>query len=58
MSEGISGINSNMAQLMQVLLKGVEESTDLAMASIAVGVECKVAADKMAIAQNIIDTYA
>ena len=58
MSEGISGINSNMAQLMQVLLKGVEESTDLAMASVAVSVENKVAADKMAIAQSIIDTYA
>ena len=58
MSEGISGVNSNMAQLMQVLLKGVEESTDLAMASVAISVESKVAADKMAIAQSIIDTYA
>ncbi len=58
MSSGISGVNSQMAELMQILLKGVNESTDLAMASVAVGVENKACADKMAIAQSIIDAYA
>lgn len=58
MSSGISGINSNMAGLMQILMQGVKQSSDLAMASVAVGVENQVAADKMAIAQSIIDAYA
>lgn len=58
MSAGISGINSHMADMMRVLMQGVQESSDLAKASVAVGVENKIATDKMAIAQSIIDAYA
>ncbi len=58
MSSGISGANSNMANLMQILMQGVKESNDLTMANVAAGVENKMAADKMAIAQSIIDAYA
>ncbi len=58
MSTGISGINSHMGDMMRILMQGVQETTDLAQASVAVGVENKIAADKMAIAQSIIDAYA
>lgn len=58
MSSGISGANSHMAGLMQILMQGAQESSDKAMAMVAVNVQNQVAADKMAIAQSIIDTYA
>ena len=58
MSAGISGVNNNLAALMQILLQGAEKSTDMAMAAVAVSVENMAAAQKMAIAQSIIDTYA
>lgn len=58
MSTGISGANSHMADLMRILMQGVKDTSDLTMASVSVGVENKIAADKMAIAQGIIDAYA
>lgn len=58
MSSGISGANTHMAELMQILLQGVKESSDRSMAMVRVGVENQVSADKMAIAQSIIDAYA
>ena len=59
MSPGLSGIHSNMANMMQILLQGIaKQSSELAMASVAASVEMQVAAEKMAIAESIIDTYA
>lgn len=55
---GLGAANDNMMMLMQVLMKGMQESTDLSKNMIAVGVENKIIGDKMALAQQIIDVYA
>ena len=55
---GIGGSNDMMMQMMQVLMKGMQESADLSKAMIAVSVENTIIADKMSIAQQIIDVYA
>lgn len=58
MSAGVNGANRMMADLMRILLQGMQEQTDMAQQLVAVGVENQVAYDKMALAQNIIDVYA
>ena len=59
MSPGLSGIHSNLASMMQILLEGaIKQSSEMAKASVAAGVEMQVAAEKMAVAESIIDTYA
>lgn len=58
MSSGISGVNSQTAELMQILMQGMKEAGDLSVASVEVNVVNKVAVDKIAIAQSIIDAYA
>lgn len=55
---GIGGSNDMMMQMMQVLMKGMQESADLSKNMIAIGVENTIIADKMSIAQQIIDVYA
>ena len=58
MSAGINGAGAAMAELMQTLLQAVNQQIDLSTKAIAVNVENKIATDKMAIAQSIIDAYA
>jgi hypothetical protein len=58
MSSGISGANSQMAELMQILMQGLKDAGGASMAAVTVNVENSVAADKMTIAQSIIDAYA
>ncbi len=55
---GVSGANSMMADMMQILLQGFNEQMDMSKQMIAVGVENEIISDKMATAQQIIDTYA
>ncbi len=55
---GIRGSNDAMAQMMQTLMKGMQESADLSKSMIAIGVENSIIGEKMAIAQEIIDVYA
>lgn len=58
MSAGLSGVNSDMAALMQILMQGMTKQADMAQAMVAANVENQIIADKMAIAQQIIDVYA
>ncbi len=58
MSSGVSGANDMMAQMMQILLQGMQEQMNMSKQMIAAGVEMSASADQMAIAQNIIDVYA
>ncbi|MDR1612462.1 MAG: hypothetical protein LBT97_06710 [Planctomycetota bacterium] len=58
MSSGIGGANSQMAELMRILTQGLKEAGDASMAAVAANVEDGIAAEKMAIAQSIIDAYA
>lgn len=58
MSSGVSGANAIMADLMGILMQGMRNQADMSQKAIAVGVENSIIADKMAIAQNIIDVYA
>ncbi len=55
---GVSGANQMMADLMRVLMQGMQEQMDMSQQMIAVGVENSIIADKMEIAQSIIDVYA
>lgn len=55
---GVSGANDMMMQMMQILMQGMQEQMDMTQKMLAVGVENGIIADKMAIAQNIIDVYA
>ncbi len=58
---GVAGLRSSydtMTSLMQTLMQGMQKSTDLSKSMIAVGVENTIVADKMSIAQQIIDVYA
>lgn len=55
---GIRGSNDMMMQMMQTLMQGMQKSTDLSKAMISIGVENTIIADKMSIAQQIIDVYA
>lgn len=58
---GVGGINASnqmMMQMMQILMQGMQKQTDLATQMIAVSVENTMIADKMSIAQQIIDVYA
>ncbi len=55
---GIRASNDMMVQMMQVLMQGMQKSTDLSMAMVSMGVENTIIADKMSIAQQIIDVYA
>ncbi|MCC8191355.1 MAG: hypothetical protein LIP77_12105 [Planctomycetes bacterium] len=55
---GVTGANGMMLQMMQLLLQGMEEQSDLAMKMVAAGVETGISTGKMALAQNIIDVYA
>ncbi|MCL2000080.1 MAG: hypothetical protein FWG74_01480 [Planctomycetes bacterium] len=55
---GVGGANDIMLQLMHVLLRGMQEQMAMSQKMIAVGVEDRLAADKMALAQSIIDVYA
>lgn len=55
---GVSGANDNMMMLMQILMQGMQEQTDLSKKMIAVGVENTIIGDKMSLAQQIIDVYA
>ncbi len=55
---GLRASNDGMVQLMQTLMQGMQKSTDLSKSMIAIGVENTIIADKMSIAQQIIDVYA
>ena len=58
---GVAGLRSSydtMTSLMQTLMQGMQKSADLSKNMIAVGVENTIVADKMSIAQQIIDVYA
>ncbi len=58
---GVGGGNGGgqmMAVMMQMLMKGMEQQADMAEKLIAVSLENSISADKMNIAQNIIDVYA
>ncbi len=58
---GISGLRASydgMAQMMQILMQGMQETTDLTKGMIAMNVENSIIGEKMAIAQQIIDVYA
>ncbi len=58
---GVAGLRSSydtMTSLMQTLMQGMQKSADLSKSMIAVGVENTIVADKMSIAQQIIDVYA
>lgn len=55
---GLRGSNDMMAQMMQTLMQGMQKSADLSKNMIAIGVENTIIADKMSIAQQIIDVYA
>jgi hypothetical protein len=55
---GVSGANDMMMQLMQILMQGMQEQMDMSQKVLAMGVENGIIADKMAVAQNIIDVYA
>lgn len=58
MSVGGVGGAGDMAALMQVLMQGMQQQTDLCKNMIAVSVENTIIADKMSLAQQIIDVYA
>lgn len=58
MSSGVSGANDMMASLIGILMQGMQQQTNMSQKAIAVGVENSIVADKMALAQNIIDVYA
>ncbi|MCC8181236.1 MAG: hypothetical protein LIP23_10055 [Planctomycetes bacterium] len=58
MVSGVNGANSMMADLMRVLMQGMQEQMDLSKQMLAVGLDTSFQADKMALAQNIIDVYA
>lgn len=55
---GVSGANDMMLQMMQLLMQGMNEQLELNKDMIALGVESGFAAEKMALAQGIIDVYA
>ena len=57
-ASGIRGSNDMMMNMMQTLMQGMQKSADLSKSMIAVGVENTIIADKMSIAQQIIDVYA
>ncbi len=57
-ASGIRGSNDTMVQMMQTLMQGMRKSADLSKSMIAIGVENTIVADKMSIAQEIIDVYA
>ncbi len=56
--EAMRGANAMMADMMKLLMAGMQEQMDLSKDMIAVGVENQIIGDKMAIAQQIIDVYA
>ena len=58
MSAGVTGANQMMADLMRILMQGMQEQVDLSKKMLQMSVEMSASADKMAIAQNIIDVYA
>lgn len=58
MSAGVSGANSMMADMMRLLMQGMQEQMEMSRQMIATGVEMSLASEKMATAQNIIDVYA
>ncbi len=55
---GVGGANDMMAQMMQMLLQGMQEQMEMSQKMLAVGIENGLIADKMATAQGIIDVYA
>lgn len=55
---GVSGANDHMMMLMQTLMKGVQEQSELCLDMVAISVENTIIADKMSIAQQIVDVYA
>ena len=57
-ASGIRGSNDMMMNMMQTLMQGMQKSADLSKSMIAISVENTIIADKMAIAQEIIDVYA
>lgn len=57
-TSGVTGANDMSAQLLQILMKGMQEQTDMSKKMMAMGVENQIAGQKMATAQSIIDAYA
>lgn len=55
---GVGAANDMMMQMMQVLMQGLQQNTDLAQKMVAMNVENSAVGEKMAIAQQIIDVYA
>lgn len=55
---GVSGANTMMADMMRVLMQGMQQQTQLAKEAVAVDVQNDIIADKMDLAQQIIDAYA
>ena len=55
---GLNAANDMMMQMMQVLMQGMQESTEMSQKMVALSIENSAVGEKMAIAQNIIDVYA
>ncbi len=55
---GGSGGGQMMGVMLELLQKGMEQQTEMAEKLIAVSLENSISADKMNLAQNIIDVYA
>lgn len=58
---GISLLNAQhdmMRNLMQTMMKGMQQSSELATDMVALNVENSIAGEKMQLAQQIIDVYA
>lgn len=54
----LNASNSMMSGLMQTLMKGMQQSTELATDIVAVNLENSIAGEKVELAQQIIDVYA
>lgn len=54
----VTGINDTMMALMQVLMQGMKEQTDMCEKIVAVGLENHIIGKNMATAEQIIDVYA
>lgn len=55
---GVGGSSDAMMMMMNVLMEGMKQTTELSTKMIAVGIENTIIGEKMATAQNIIDVYA
>lgn len=54
----LNASNNNMMSMMQSLMKGMQQSSQLQTDMVAVNLENSISAEKMDMAQHIIDVYA